>query len=222
MTQEKPAGKNVILTGANGMVGRLILEQCLNSSAVKAVTAILRKPLEINHPKLVEVMHHDFLNFDSVKAHFVNKDVAFYCIGVYTGQVPVDEFKRITVDFTRTFCETLYNHSPQAAFCFLSGQGADQTEQSSILFAKQKGIAENIILNQGFGRTHLFRPGYIYPDTPRKEPNQAYKLMRFLYKPVAVVYPNIGVSSTKLATKMFTVGIFGGEKTIYENSDIRN
>ncbi len=213
--------KNVILTGASGMIGGLILETCLASSDVRRVTSIVRKPTGAKHPKLTEVVHQDFLDFSAVESTFDSQDICFYCVGVYTGQVPTDEFKKITVDFTRAFAEALHRHSPEAAFCFLSGQGADSKQQSRILFAREKGIAENILLSLKFGRTHLFRPGYIYPETPRTEPNFAYRAMRVLWKPLAWVYPNAGVTSGKLATKMVEVGLHGGDLTVYENHHIR-
>ncbi len=150
--------KHVIITGSNGMIGKLVLENCLQNSSVATVTSITREPIGIMHSKLTEVIHTDFLDYTSVEEHFKNKDVCFYCIGVYTGQVPVDEFKKITVDFTKAFSEVLKQNSPHASFCFLSGAGADSTEKSSTLFAKQKGIAENGLIRLQFRHTFIFRP----------------------------------------------------------------
>ena len=45
--------------------------------------------------------------------------------------------------------------------------------------------------------------------------------MRVLYKPLSAIYPGVGVTSIKLATKMVEVGLSGGDRTIYENQDIR-
>ena len=213
--------KSIIIAGSNGMIGKLVLENCLNNNEVNKVTAITRKPLGITHEKLVEVIHDNFLDYSAIAAHFKNQDVCFYCIGVYTGQVPTNEFKTITVDFTKAFATTLHQNSAAVSFCFLSGQGADSTEKSSILFAREKGIAENFLLSLKFNATYIFRPGYIYPVTPRREPNFAYRLMKILYKPVSLLYPNIGTTSVQLANKMVDIGLHGGNKIIYENVDIR-
>jgi nucleoside-diphosphate-sugar epimerase len=214
--------KNILLTGTNGMIGGLVLQECLNSPEVRKVISITRKPLGISHPKLTEIIHNNFLDYTAVESQFKNIDVCFYCIGVYTGQVPTQEFKKITVDFTKAFCETLKRNSPQTSICFLSGQGADGSEKSKVLFAREKGIAENFILSLQFQHTYIFRPGYIYPVTPRIEPNMAYKIMRLLYKPVSAIYPNIGVTSVQLAHKIFTTGLRGGDRIIYENKFIRS
>ena len=214
--------KNIIITGSNGMIGNLILKECLLREDVNSVTSITRKPSGIKHRKLVEVIHTDFLDYSKIEMHLKDKDVCFYCIGVYTGQVPKEEFKEITVDFTKAFSETLNRNSNNVTFVFLSGQGADSSEKSSILFAREKGIAENNLLSLKFDRTYIFRPGYIYPVTPRLEPNFTYELMRALYKPVSFFFKNIGLTSVQLATKMIEVGLNGGNKTIYENKDIRS
>ena len=170
---------------------------------------------------MVEVLHTDFLNYAAINEYFKNQDVCFYCIGVYTGQVQRDEFRKITVDYTRAFSEALKENSPAATFCFLSGQGADQSEKSLFMFAKDKGIAENFLLSLHFAHTYIFRPGYIYPVTPRKEPNLTYRIMRRLYPVLNKIYYTRVISSEELADAMVDIGIGGGSATIYENKDIR-
>ncbi len=215
--------KNIIITGSSGMVGSLALENCLKRSDVNKVTILTRQKSGINHIKLFEIIHDDFMDYGKIRAQLKNHDVCIYCIGVYTGKVPADEFRKITVDYTQIFAQTLKSCSKKLSFCFLSGQGADSTEKSRMMFARDKGAAENLLLNLEFDQTHIFRPGYIFPIYPRKEPNLSYRIMRMLYKPLlSKVYPNIGVKSKDLARAMVDIGICGGDKVIYENKDIRH
>ena len=213
--------KNIIITGSNGMVGSLVLRNVIERNDVKKVTSVTRRTTGIVHPKLIEVFHNDFANLSNIHDLFRNQDICFYCIGVYTGQVSREEFYRITVDFTKAFSTALRQQSPNATFCFLSGQGADQKEKSRIMFARDKGAAENILLNLQFSHTHIFRPGYIYPVTPRKEPNTMYRLMRILYKIFSRLFPNMGITSEKLARVIVDVGLSNTDKVIFENRDIR-
>jgi nucleoside-diphosphate-sugar epimerase len=213
--------KNVILTGASGMIGGTTLDLCLKREDVGKVTSLSRRPSGIKNDKLVEVLQDDFLDYSKNVEHFKNQDSCFYCIGVYTGQVPTEEFNKITVDYTKAFSDVLRANSKSTVFCFLSGQGADSTEKSRTLFAKAKGIAENYLLKLKFEKTYIFRPGYIYPVNPRVEPNGIYKLMRMLYKPLSAIYPNIGVTSAKLAAKMVEIAFNGGKYIILENKNIR-
>ena len=53
--------KNVIITGASGMVGGIILREALNSSDVAKVTSIVRRSSAQKHPKLQEIVHDDLM-----------------------------------------------------------------------------------------------------------------------------------------------------------------
>ncbi len=203
------------------MIGNLILNYCLNRSDVNTITSITRKKTGIVHAKLIEVLHDNFLDFTNVKEYFKNQQICFYCLGVYSGKVPKDEFYKITVDYTKCFAEVLRRCSNETTFCFLSGQGADSKEKSRIMFARDKGIAENILLKLNFKKTYIFRPGYIYPVTPRKEPNFIYRLMRILYKIFSKIFPDMGVTSEKLAKTMVDITFLQGEGVIFENKSIR-
>lgn len=214
--------KNVIITGASGMIGKLILENCLKNSEVNRITSITRKHSGISHPKLIEVIHDDFLNFDSIADSFKDQQVCFFCIGVYTGAVNREEFRKITVDYTKAFSEMLRKQNDQTTFCFLSGAGADQSGKSKLMFAQDKGIAENNLIRLNFSALHIFRPAYIYPVMKRKEPNLLYKVMRVIYKPlISTIYPNGGITSVELAGVMTNVGLEGSDRLIFENKDIR-
>lgn len=213
--------KKILIAGSSGMIGNLVLKTCLANREIGHITLINRKPSGLQDPKVTEIIHSDFLDFESVREAFSNQDICFYCVGIYTGQAPAEEFNKITIDYTKAFGKMLKEQSPQATFCFLSGAGADSSEKSKVLFAKAKGIAENFLLNIKFPQTYIFRPGYIYPVEPRKEPNLLYRIFRLLYKPISLVYPNIGLTSLQLAQKMVTVGLFGNNKPILENNDIR-
>ena len=211
--------RNILIAGASGMVGNLILKECLSSDKIERVVSLVRRKSSENHPKLQEVIIDDFTDYSVHQDVFKNIDVAFFCIGVYTGQVPDQEFKIITVDYAVAFAETLKNNSPDANLCLLSGAGADRTEKSKTAFARYKGIAENKIskLNLNF---YAFRPAYIYPVTPREEPNILYRISRVLYPVIKLIGKNASIKSSELAVAMFKVGMAGGEKEILENKDI--
>ena len=216
--------KNVIITGATGMVGGCALRICLENPDVSLVTVMGRSPTGIIHTKLREVVVEDFTDYSASADTLENQDVALFCLGAYTGAVPDDLFREITVDYTIALAKALHKVSPQAAFCFLSGQGADQTEKSRMSFARYKGAAEKALLDTGFSRVHIFRPGYIYPVTPRKEPNLMYTISRFLYPVLRQVYPNIGIASKNLAAAMVRAGLHGtgeNQNPVLENKDIR-
>ncbi|KAJ6245005.1 oxidoreductase htatip2 [Anaeramoeba flamelloides] len=155
--------KNVIMTGATGMTGSLVLKHLLQSDEIRSVTCFLRRKTGIKSNKLIEIIQKDFENYDDLDEHFKRKDICYYCMGVYGGTVKRDLFRKITVDYTAAFSNKLKEHSPGCTFCFLSGQGVDRKEKSWVAFSKYKGIAENALIKLNFEQLYIARPAYIYP-----------------------------------------------------------
>jgi uncharacterized protein YbjT (DUF2867 family) len=216
--------KRLVIIGATGMVGGYALRYALDHSAVGSVTAIGRKTLGISHPKLKEVLHRDFADCSALAETLSGQDAAIFCLGAYTGAVSDADLRTITVGYTTEFARVLRASSPDAAFSFLSGKGADPSGRSRIPFARYKGEAENALLFAGFPHVYIFRPAYIYPVEPRKEPNFSYRLLRAIYPAFRVLLPNQVIRADDLARAMVDVVVRGaGERRslVLENRDIR-
>jgi uncharacterized protein YbjT (DUF2867 family) len=206
------------------MVGGYALRSALDDPAVASVTSIGRKKLGVSHPKLTEVLHADFADCSALAEVLTGQDAAVFCLGVYTGAVSDQEFHTITVDYTVEFARVLRASSPSAVFSFLSGNGADQTGKSRMAFARYKGEAEKALLADGFPHVYIFRPAYIYPVEPRKEPNFSYRLLRWIYPAFQVLFPNQVIRADDLARAMVNVAVQRTGNTsgmIFENKDIR-
>ena len=219
-----PGQVRLVIVGATGMVGGYALRYALDHPSVGAVTVIGRRKLGISHPKLDEVLHNDFTDCSALAQPLSGQDAALFCLGVYTGTVPDEEFRKITVDYTVEFARVFRTSSPGAAFSFLSGSGADQTEQSRMAFARYKGEAEKALLAAGFARVYLFRPAYIYPVEPRKEPNFSYRLLRMIYPVFRVLFPNQVIPADDLARAMVNIAVREAAErggVVLENRDIR-
>jgi uncharacterized protein YbjT (DUF2867 family) len=216
--------KRVVIVGATGMVGGYALRYVLENPDVGHVTAIGRRKLGIPHPKLKEVLHRDFADCSALAEALSGQDAAVFCLGAYTGAVSDAELRTTTVDYTVEFARVLRGSSPGAAFSFLSGNGADPTGRSRIPFARYKGQAETALLAAGFHRLYIFRPAYIFPVEPRREPNFSYRLLRGIYPVFRVLFPNQVVRADDLARAMVDVAIqeTGELRTlVFENRDIR-
>jgi uncharacterized protein YbjT (DUF2867 family) len=214
----------VVIVGATGMVGGYALRHALEHPAVGRATSIGRRKLGISHPKLKEVLHPDFADCSALAEALSGQGAAVFCLGAYTGAVTDAELGTITVNYTVEFARVLRNSSPEAAFSFLSGSGADPTGRSRMPFARYKGEAEKALLATGFHRLYLFRPAYIYPPEPRKEPNLSYRLLRAIYPAFRVLFPNQVIRADDLARAMVDVVLQGtGEQRhlVFENREIR-
>jgi len=212
------------IVGATGMVGGYALRHALDLPAVERVTSISRRKTGISHPKLDEVLHRDFSDCSALAQALAGQDAAVFCLGTYTGSVTDVEMRTITVDYTVEFARVFRGSSPGASFSFLSGSGADPTGRSRMAFARYKGEAEKALLGSGFPRLYIFRPAYIYPVEPRKEPNFSYLLLRSVYPVFQLLFPNQVIRADDLAKAMVDIAIrtgAGTERVILENRDIR-
>jgi uncharacterized protein YbjT (DUF2867 family) len=207
------------------MVGGYALRYALENSAVGSVTSIGRRKLGISHTKLTEVLHRDFADFSALAEVLSGQDAAVFCLGAYTGVVSDAELRTITVNYTVAFARVLRGSSPEAAFSFLSGGGADPTGRSRIPFARYKGEAEKALLAEGFPSVYIFRPAYIYPVEPRKEPNFSYRLLHTMYPVFRVLFPNQVIRADDLARAMVDAAVHGigseHHAAVFENRDIR-
>ena len=132
--------------------------------------------------------------------------------------------RTITVDYTVEFARVLRASSPEAAFSFLSGKGADQSGRGRMAFARDKGDAENALFAARFPRLYIFRPAYIYPVEPRKEPNFSYRLLRSIYPAFRLLFPNQVIRADDLARAMVNIAVQetpARESRVFEDRDIR-
>jgi uncharacterized protein YbjT (DUF2867 family) len=216
--------KRLVIVGATGMVGGYALRYALQQPDVEHVTSVGRRKLGISHSKLTEVLHPDFADCSALAETLTGQDGAIFCLGTYTGVVTDAEMRRITVDYTVEFARVLRAGSPDSAFSFLSGNGADPTGKSRMAFARYKGEAEQALLAAGFPRVYIFRPAYIYPVTPRNEPNFSYRLLRWIYPAFRVMFPSLVIRSDDLAQAMVDVVVKRTDERqslVFENRDIR-
>jgi uncharacterized protein YbjT (DUF2867 family) len=218
------AKQSLVIVGATGMVGGYALRYALDNSEVKSVTSIGRRKLGISHPKLEQVLHQNFADCSPLANILSNQDAVVYCLGTYTGSVSDDQLRVITADYAIEFARVFRDSSPDAAFSFLSGSGADPTGRSRLAFARYKGEAEKALLAVRFPSVYIFRPAYIYSVDPRKEPNFSYRLLRAIYPFIRVVFPNQVIRADDLARAMVDIAIGGRwrhRSLVLENRDIR-
>jgi uncharacterized protein YbjT (DUF2867 family) len=215
---------HLVIVGATGMVGGYALRYALDHAAVGSVISVGRRKLGISHPKLKELLHNNFADCSALANALSGQDAAVYCLGTYTGSVSDAELRAITADYTIEFARVLRSSSPNSAFSFLSGNGADPTGRSRLAFARYKGQAEKALLAAGFPRVYLFRPAYIYPVEPRKEPNFSYRMLRAVYPVFQVFFLSQVIRADDLARAMVDVVLRQTQEReglVFENRDIR-
>jgi uncharacterized protein YbjT (DUF2867 family) len=208
---------NAVIFGATGMVGSEVLSRCLASDRFDKVLTIGRKKTGVDHAKLNEIQHENFLEFSSLQEDLSRVDVCFYCLGVYQSQVSAEKFWQITVDYLQALLITLEDANKDIVLCLFSAQGADQTERSPIRFARAKGRAEKLLSESGIHQSYIFRPGYIRPGAVAAQAGWSGWLAEQAYR----VFPQIGIDAPDLAKVMIDISLNGHNSPILSNRDLR-
>ncbi len=212
----------VLLTGATGMVGAQVLAVLLEAPDVSAVISVGRRQVGLEHPKLRDLTHADFLDFSPLSAEFRDVDICFHCLGVYRDQVPKDAFFRLTCDVQKALTDALARANPAATFVLFSAQGADPTEKSPMVFARAKGRAERMLEEAGFERFYIFRPGYIHPTGVRRPRGLLYRLTIPVANLLRRLSWTIGITDRELAAAMVKTGLSATRPSgIVEMAEIR-
>ncbi len=214
---------NVVLFGATGMVGAGALLECFADSRVTSVLVVTRSPTGRSHPKLREVVHPDFFNFEVLRADFARCDACFFCLGITSVGMSEAAYTRVTYDIAMAAAREMLAANPRMTFCFVSGVGTDSTEQGRTMWARVKGKTENALLALGFNAAYMFRPGYIQPigDVQSKTGwvQTAYDIARPLYPLIHRLLPNNATTTSNLGRAMIQVAATGYSKQVLYSAD---
>ena len=212
--------KQLIITGATGMVGEGVLHEALQSPFVSQVLVVNRKPCGVSHPKLKEYLLADFLKPEELKDVVKGYDTCLFCLGVSSVGMKPDEYKQKTYDLTLGFAKVLHAANPVMSFSYISGAGTDSTEHGRLAWARVKGKTENDLAKLGFGDYYSFRPAMIRPTPGLKNALKFYKYINWMFPILKVVAPNSACTLRELGEAMLEVSIFGSSNKTIEGKDI--
>lgn len=215
-----------IIFGASGMVGRGVLLECLESIDVEYVLMINRNSIEIEHPKLREIVHSDFLNLSDIKEDITGFNACFWTLGISAMGLSEEKYSLITYTYTLAAAKMLVELNPNMTFCYVSGVGTDSTEKGRIMWARIKGRTENELLSLPFKSAYMFRPGYIQPMKGVKSRTGWYNALYVIFKPLYPImnalFPNSVTSTVRIGNAMINCVLLQPEKHILDAVDINS
>lgn len=213
----------IIITGATGMVGKGALLEAVDNPEVTQILLINRSPIGKEYPKVKEVIHKDFFNFEAFAEEFISYDACFFCLGISSIGMSEADYKRITYDVTLAAAEVMHKANPVMTFIYVSGTGTSTKEKGSI-WARVKGKTENDIIKLGFKQAFMFRPGYIQPlrgiKSKVKWYQGMYDVFGWLYPMLTKIFPNHITDTTRVGKAMLSVTKKGFEQLHLENRHI--
>ncbi|WP_156308978.1 NAD-dependent epimerase/dehydratase family protein [Sphingobacterium endophyticum] len=210
----------VIITGATGMVGEGVLQECLNNSEVEKVLIVTRKEYPITHPKLKQMIFSDILNIDQLGDELVDYNACFFCAGVSSVGMNEDKYTKLTYDLTLNFSKKLLEINKDIVFCYVSGSGTDSSEKGKVMWARVKGKTENDLLKLPFKAVYNFRPGFMRPSPGAKNVKGVLKFISALYPILRPLNKTYFLTLEEVGKAMVAVSRNGYNKHILETQDI--
>jgi len=210
----------VIIFGASGMVGEGVLLKALEHEKVESVLVIGRRPCNVMHPKLTEILHNDFFNYSRIEEKLKGYDACFFCLGVSSVGMSEADYTKITYDLTMHAATVLAKNNPSMTFCYVSGTGTDSSERERLMWARVKGKTENDLAKLPFKSFYAFRPGLLKPVAGQKNVKQIFKIVAAPYPLWKMLFPGSVSTLSDVALAMINVTMYGYSKNILENRDI--
>lgn len=146
-----------VIVGASGLVGSVLLQIVLQENTYQEVLVLVRQPLPLQHPKLVQLV----INFDQLDkyADAITGHALFCCLGSTRKKTPnLQAYRKVDYDYPVKLAQiALHNQIPQ--YHLVSAIGADN--QSSNFYTRMKGEVENTIAHLGLKTLHIYQPSLL-------------------------------------------------------------
>lgn len=152
--------KTALLAGASGLVGNELLHILLDSPHYKGVKILVRRPLDMTHEKLEQVVT-DFDKLDDYAQHFDVDDV-YCCLGTTIKKAgSQDAFKKVDYEYPLKMAE-LAKSQQAKNFLIITALGADA--ESKVFYSRTKGQLQVRLKKIGLTALHIFQPSLLLGD----------------------------------------------------------
>lgn len=158
MSQEanlsEQAGLRALVIGATGAVGKDLVRQLLEDDAFGKVTLFVRRPLEVDHPKLS--VH--IVDFDRPEAwgDRVRGDVLFSCLGT-TLKAAGSQPAQWKVDYTYQYA-TAKMARDNGVRTYVLVSAVNASPESKFFYNRMKGELELAVKQLGFPSCFILQP----------------------------------------------------------------
>jgi uncharacterized protein YbjT (DUF2867 family) len=167
--------KTAIIFGSSGFVGSYLLSELLNSSEYGQVTAVVRKSLNIAHPKL-KTLIADYNSLADVKSEIVADEV-FITLGTTRANSPEkSDYYQVDHDYPVLAARIAKETGAKSVF-LLTAVGANPN--SKFFYVRTKGETERDVIALNFDHTHIFRPSMILGNRKQKRSQLEAALIGF-------------------------------------------
>jgi len=209
--------ETIAIFGASGTAGDGILKAALASPEIRTIHVVTRRATPrieagVASGKVQMTIHRDYLDYSAIEEQIAGVDAVYWAIGISSRGVDEETYGMIHVDFPLAFVETWARVStkPDISFHYISS--SDISEDSSMMWAREKVRAENTLFEFAAGsglRVIAYRPDYIGPT--EEEAHIGQDVLYGFFAPVGAA-----VRAVQIGEAMFEVTARGAE---FKNGD---
>lgn len=159
--------REALIAGGTGLVGAALLRHLLDHPDYSRVTALVRRPLGLHHPKLAERV----VNFDQLAPDLFQADDLFCCLGTTMRKAGSQEaFAQVDLAYPLALA-----HRAKAAgvqqYLIVTSIGA--SAKSPFFYNRVKGQVEEALRAMEFPALHIFRPSLLLGARAERRPGEA-------------------------------------------------
>ena len=209
--------ETIAIFGASGTAGDGILKAAMAAPEIRKIHVFTRRVTPrieegVTSGRVQMTLHMDYLDYAAIREQIAEVDAVFWAIGISARGVDEKTYGMIHVDFPRKFAEawTSISEKPDISFHYISS--SDISEDSSMMWAREKVRAEKTLFGIAEGtrlRVIAYRPDYIGPT--EEEAHIGQDILYGFFAPVGAA-----VRATQIGQAMIEVTARGAE---FENGD---
>ena len=209
----RPASlETIAIFGASGTAGDGILKAAMAAPEIRKIHVVTRRATPrieegVASGRVQMTLHTDYLDYSAIREQMAEVDAVFWAIGISARGVDEKTYGMIHVDFPRKFVEawTSISEKPDISFHYISS--SDISEDSSMMWAREKVRAEKTLFGIAEGtnlRVIAYRPDYIGPT--EEEAHIGQDILYGFFAPVGAA-----VRATQIGQAMIEVSVRGAE-----------
>lgn len=192
-------GKIALVLGATGLVGSELVEQLLHSPHYREVVALVRRPLERQHPQL----RAEIIDFDQPDAAQIRGDDLFCALGTTLRQAGSQDAQYKVDCMYPAQIGLLARQQGVRQYLLVSSLGADA--ESSNFYLRTKGDLEGKIRGLQFENFVIARPSLLLGERAGFRPLEAISsVFARLFKPF-LPRKYRGVAASKVAAALIAL-----------------